>query len=154
MIHNHTHTKRTDGHATPPAPESIKQVIGLIMFECGLEAISFDLAQRFGYSDTSVCKSHKQASESPSSVKYLSNPELNSISNAKMSYLKLPSLSLDNIDSQAFKAWKKEAKAPPTNREQATLKGDATNVALQIKAVWFNFAAPRSVREMRYAAKK
>lgn len=158
--------------------KGINDVIGLIMFECGLEGISFDLAQRFGYIDDQQSSSF----DKPKSLKSVSNPELhyqNANKNADVpknykSTSKLPRLvshSLKTINSNlgldgkyaSFLSGKYSKKDKTIGgsyvslsayKKKEVLKGDATSVALEIKAVWFNFAAPSSVKEMRYITKK
>ena len=203
---SHDASKKNDQELSDSPIESM---IGLLMFECGFENISFSAGGRFGYVQKETKQNPEEGEEcivnTPVEGHTLSSPELQpddatmqtgaaknascfctsrpfvksykekvetSANKQKVEAAKVdgrasvrPANSSksnvstgpaeDKTDSTILDARLETDEPTKENEVKETLKGDASSFGLEIKTLWFNFAAPpASSKEMKFLSNK
>ncbi|XP_076117611.1 bridge-like lipid transfer protein family member 1 isoform X3 [Mytilus galloprovincialis] len=134
--------------------KSGKSALGFIMFECGLENIDVKAVRRLGFSEN-VDEQFTQKMEKV--AKKLSNIQTSTRLELERELGKSeeePNLSSskhnrgNKKDSDSVHSWDSRVSLPSSSSslmsftEYEALKGDASSGMLEIKTIWFNFAAP------------
>lgn len=135
--------------------KSGKCALGFIMFECGLENIDVKAVRRLGFSenvDEKFSQKMERVARKLSSIQTATKLELErelekAEENTKQS--KQPKLSREaRVDGDSVHSWDSRVSLPSSSSsllsetEYEALKGDASSGMLEIKTIWFNFAAP------------